>query len=185
MEISDNQHVSRIIKGDRESFEILVDRYNTQIFNLMYRYSGSMEEAADMTQDVFLKTFEKLESYRQQHFFSWLYTLALNHAKDWSRKRQTNEQKLARLQQDSSNEKRSSTDDLESRQENSNLLKALETLSIDNREMVLLKYQHDHSIRELSEIFNLSESAVKMRLHRSLTEVRTVLTGEEYGYQQK
>ncbi|WP_136806037.1 RNA polymerase sigma factor [Desulfosediminicola flagellatus] len=178
MEISDNQLVSRILKGDTNTFATLVDRYNSQIFNLMYRYSGSTEEAADMTQDVFLKSFEKLESYREQRFFSWLYTLALNHAKDWSRKRQTNEQKLARLKHDSSTNEQHASGELESQQENTSLLKALETLSPDNKEMVLLKYQHDHSIRELSEIFNLSESAVKMRLHRSLAEVRTVLTGD-------
>lgn len=182
MEISDNQLVSRILDGDTNTFATLVDRYNSQIFNLMYRYSGSREEAADMTQDVFLKAFEKLGSYRQQRFFSWLYTLALNHAKDWSRKKQTSTNKTSKIQDNPDITYQNSTSRIERQQAKNDLLKALETLSPDNREMVLLKYQYDHSIRELSEIFSLSESAVKMRLHRSLADVRGILTEGEYGY---
>ena len=61
MDISDNQLVNKILAGNKRSFATLVERYNTQIFNLMYRYCGSSEEAADMTQDVFCRVFEKLE----------------------------------------------------------------------------------------------------------------------------
>ena len=88
METSDNQLIRQVLAGDNSAFAVLIERYKVQIYNLMYRYSGSREEAADLTQDVFCKLFEKLDRYREQKsFFSWLYVLALNHARDWCRKR--------------------------------------------------------------------------------------------------
>ena len=60
---------------------------------------------------------------------------------------------------------------LEADQQTRGLVAALETLAEDRREMVLLKYRHERSIKEIAEIFEISESAVKMRLHRALDEL--------------
>lgn len=181
MEPQDNQLIQRINEGDYTCFATLVDRYSTPIYNLMYRYSGCPDDAADLTQDIFCKAFEKIGTYREkQRFFSWLYTLALNHVKDWSRKNTNNRKKLLRFAWEADKEKNQRNVCLvESSQQVGELQKALALLPDENREMVLLKYQQDLSIQELSEIFQLSESAVKMRLHRSLGEIRKILTGAE------
>ena len=98
MAISDETLIKKIRGGDTDSFAVIVERYKVQVYNLMYRYSGSAEDAADMTQDVFCRVFEKLERYRnQKSFFAWLYTLALNYAKDWSRKESNRERKFDRF----------------------------------------------------------------------------------------
>jgi len=173
MEISDERLIKKIRGGDNESFAVIVERYKVQVYNLMYRYSGSAEDAADMTQDVFCRVFEKLERYRSQKiFFAWLYTLALNYAKDWSRKQSNRERKFDRFSKEySNNEARSPASIAEAGQETRGLINALELLPDDRREMVLLRYRHERSIREIAEIFDISESAVKMRLHRALEEL--------------
>ena len=87
METSDETLVTEVLEGNTDAFATIVDRYKIQIYNLMYRYSYKSEDAADMTQEVFCRAFERLNQYRNTNrFFSWLYTLALNHAKDWQRK---------------------------------------------------------------------------------------------------
>lgn len=183
MEMSDDTLVSLVQQGEHEAFAYIVERYKIQIYNLMYRYSNSREDAADMTQDVFCRAFERLNRYQKRNqFFSWLYTLALNHARDWTRKKNIRQRKLARFSAETQkNEAASAHFLLEADQESDNLVAALNTLPDDRREMVLLRYRHERSIKEIAEIFNLSESAVKMRLHRALDNLRMKMKKTDYG----
>ena len=87
MERSDREIVKQVLGGEVDLYAVLVERYHRQIFNLMYRFSHKDQDAADLTQDVFLRAYEKLASYRvERSFFSWLYALASNLATDWSRR---------------------------------------------------------------------------------------------------
>ncbi len=178
MELPDDILINNIRRGDRDSFAVIVERYKLQIYNLMYRYSGSAEDAADMTQDVFCKAFERLGQYKQQKsFFAWLYTLALNFARDWARKSNRQKQTINTYSRESLIQEIKPPESLiEANQQTKSLSAALETLGADRREMVLLKYRHECSIREIAEIFEISESAVKMRLKRALDELGDKLT---------
>ncbi|MGA7279327.1 MAG: sigma-70 family RNA polymerase sigma factor [Desulfocapsaceae bacterium] len=173
MEISDDALIQEIRGGKSDSFAEIVERYKTQIYNLMYRYSGSAEDAADMSQDVFCRAFERLGQYRnQKSFFAWLYTLALNYARDWARKRNTREHTIATFARESADNQTKPPESLfEADQEVKGLVAALAMLAEDRREIVLLKYRHERSIKEIAEIFGISESAVKMRLYRALDEL--------------
>jgi RNA polymerase sigma-70 factor (ECF subfamily) len=181
MEIPDDKLVKNIRNGHTESFKFIVKRYEVQIYNLMYRYSGCREDAADMTQDAFCRVFERLNRYRkQQSFFAWLYTIALNYARDWARKRSTREKAITTFAQESNTSiARPPERIVEHVQETENLVDALKMLPKDRREMVLLKYRHERTIREIAEIFEISESAVKMRLHRALEELGRKLKDNE------
>lgn len=136
-----------------------------------------------MTQDVFCRVFERLSHYQhRERFFPWLYTLALNYAKDWAKKKHYHTRQLAQFSaEERINETASVHSALESDQESDRIVAALQTLTDDRREMVLLRYRHERSIKELAEIFDLSESAVKMRLHRALGDLRSQLKKTDYG----
>lgn len=183
MEISDQNLVTDVLEGNTEAFAHIVERYKVQIYNLMYRFSNTPEDAADLTQEVFCRAFERLGQYQERsQFFSWLYTLAMNHARDWYRKRNTRQVRMARFSADAKhNQALPGHESLESGQQATTLLAALETLPDDRREMVILRYRHEHSIRELAEIFEISESAVKMRLHRAIEELRNRLKDTDDG----
>jgi RNA polymerase sigma-70 factor (ECF subfamily) len=182
-EIPDETLVTMVLQGETKAFAFIVDRYKVQVYNLMYRFSNSTEDAADMTQEVFCKTFERLNLYQNRNqFFSWLYTLALNHARDWSKKKNSHTRKLARFFAEPENRRAESAHfRLEANQEADSLSEALMTLPADRREMVVLRYRHERTIKELAEIFDLSESAVKMRLHRALEDLRLELKKTNYG----
>lgn len=183
MEISDEELIEKIQRGDTDSFTVIVERYSVQIYNLMYRYSCSVDDAADMTQDVFVRIFEKSGKYtKKANVFSWMYTLALNYARDWSRKKNSHERKIDTFSREYRNtEGQSPRSIIEAGQEVEGLVSALEELASDRKEMVLLRYRHERSIKEIANIFGLTESAVKMRLQRSLDELGRVLRRQEDG----
>ena len=84
----DRKHVTAVLRGDKDAYAFLVNRYKKQIFNLMYRLTRSYDEAVDLTQDTFIKAYEHLESFdRRKNFFPWLYTIGLNRARDHARKK--------------------------------------------------------------------------------------------------
>lgn len=184
MEQSDEAIVNRIVQGDTQAYEILICRYQDQIYNLMYRCTHSPENAAELTQDVFCKTFEKLSHLQiDRSFFSWFYTLALNHARDWLRKEKRQPHRNAFLidQDPVQGGIDSPAEQVEKQELLDHITLAMMTLPLKNQEMLILRYHYGHSIAELSEIFNLSVSAVKMRLHRSLATLQQKLEGQNIG----
>lgn len=78
-EPDDKDLVRRCLKGDKKAFETLLDRYQTPVYNVALRMVSSHDDAADLTQTVFIKAYENLRSYDERFkFFSWLYKIAVN-----------------------------------------------------------------------------------------------------------
>ncbi len=180
MDISDNHIVTQVKQGETEAYSMLVQRYQKPVFNLMFRFSQSRIDAAELTQEIFCKTFEKLPKFdNSRKFFPWLYTLATNHGRDWTKQQQRKRNGL-RLYTDSIDREDSlhPQQTLEKQQEIDEMFIALAKLPHEKREMLLLRYQQELSLGELGEIFNLSTSAVKMRIHRSLALLQDQLNGE-------
>ena len=182
MEKSDEEIIRQVLGGDKQEFSAFIQRYQRQVFNLMYRYSQTDHDAADLTQEVFLRAYEKLGSFKPGHsFFSWLYTLAVNRAHDWSRKQNRQKKHHNELHNtrpepvrtESRQEKR-----LLRHEEVMQLQKAMQELPDDTREILVLRYHHSCSVKEAAEIFSISESAVKMRTSRGLKQLQYLMGGE-------
>lgn len=175
MNYTDEDIVTLVLDGEKEHFERLVQRYQRPIFNLMYRYSGSSEEAADLTQDVFVRAFDKLCLFNtKMKFFSWLYQVALNRAKDWKRKN-TRIKTLHNIVRHDAEQLQKNTYQhlsLEQLEDLEMVKKALMGLPSQTREMLIMRYQHGSSVREVATVFEMSESAVKMRVKRALTQLK-------------
>ena len=87
---SDDDIVGDVLKGDTQAFGLIVRRYEKPIFNLMLRATGSVDAAADLCQEAFLKAFDRVHSYRPgKNFYAWLYAVALNTVRDEMRRRKT------------------------------------------------------------------------------------------------
>lgn len=86
---SDEQdEIKRSLDGDLEAFESLVRRYQKMIFALTYRMSGSLTEAEDLTQEVFIRAHRELSGFRAEaKFSSWLYRIAMNRCLNWRERR--------------------------------------------------------------------------------------------------
>jgi RNA polymerase sigma-70 factor (ECF subfamily) len=181
---SDETLVHLVLKGETQLFAKIVERYERPVYNLMYRYCRSEQETADLSQDVFLRVYDRLSSFNsKRRFFPWLYTLAVNRANDWHRSNSTNRKKLNELHWDIPEIKAVSEQEKKmlGEEEVGSMYKALDDLPDITREMILLRYQQELPVFEIADIFKASESAVKMRIARGLAKMKAFLGGDRYG----
>ena len=179
MSLTDEEIVQAVLAGKKARFSDIVNRYERPVFNLMYRYARHEQDAADLTQEVFLRAFNRLATFRaDRSFFSWLYTLAVNHANDWSRSRRRRQdgEQAHRLEKAGSVESVDPTREMESCEQSEMLQAALNLLPSETREILLLRYRHEQPIREVAAVFALTESAAKMRIKRGLEQLQRILS---------
>jgi len=182
MDYSDEEIVKDVLAGEKQLFGLLVDRYQQPVYNLMFRYAGNRDEAADLTQDAFLRIFERLRLFQADKvFFPWLYSLAINLAKDWSRKKNRQHRKMFLLQQQAEETQIDTAvhEDSENRQEIEQVEHGLMLLPSQTREILILRYRHGCPIQDVASAFKISESAVKMRIKRGLAQLRGILLDKE------
>src|SRR5207244_12914222 len=78
--IADPELVERYLAGDRSTFDVLMIRYERQIYRLCYRFVENRDDAMDLSQEVFIKAFEHLSTFRRESSLkTWLYRIAMNH----------------------------------------------------------------------------------------------------------
>lgn len=180
----ENLIISDILAGDANAYAVLVKRYQRPIFNLMIRISSCEEDAMDLTQETFIRAYEKLERFKLScRFFPWLYTIGMNLARDFLRKRKTGEIKAEELYQTQK------VLSMESAQEGSQferldaeqVKKALKNVSLDYREAIILRFHEGMSMRDIALALGISVSGAKMRVHRGLLKLRQLLTEEEFN----
>ncbi|WP_109300383.1 RNA polymerase sigma factor [Aquimarina sp. AU474] len=168
--LTDEELVAQIVKTKNSLlFEILYDRYSGLVYNKCYGFVKTVDETKDLTQDIFLKLYVKLPSFKGTSKFStWLYAftynLCVNHINRNTAKKI--EKESVPLHED--NHLMIETDDYSLFQlKVDKLQKALEMVSSEDKMILLLKYQDDLSIKDLSIVLEIGESAVKMRLKRA------------------
>jgi RNA polymerase sigma-70 factor (ECF subfamily) len=183
---SDEELVKAIVSAnDTLLFEILYDRYAKVVYNKCYGFSKSNQEAEDLTQDVFLKLFVKLGTFKGKSKFStWLYAFTYNHCVNYVNR--NNSKKIEKKSVDAENLQESyynpEEDDHDINQLRVEKLKeALEKISPEEKMILLLKYQDFLSIKELKDILDIGESAVKMRLKRAKEKLINVYNDADHG----
>jgi RNA polymerase sigma-70 factor (ECF subfamily) len=158
----DHELINRCRQGDRVALGQLVKEYERPIYNAAYRVVGSPDDAADVTQVVFLKVFERLDQYNPKFkFFSWIYRIAINEAIN-HRNRTRNEQVLEEDQFVSAESPERSLND---KQLSDVLQSSLMELQEDYRVVVVLRHFSDLSYRDISEVLHIPEKTVKSRLY--------------------
>lgn len=178
MATDDEQLICEVLNGDPEAFGFLVKKYEKPIFNLMFRATGSVEDAADLAQDAFLKAYDKIDTYTPgRKFYSWLYTIAFNVARDFLRKGNRMPESIHHLPDRvlESENAFQCPPEAERNAEIQSLFKALSSLPIDYREALVLRFREDMSIKDVARILGLSTSGVKMRIHRGLEKLRKII----------
>lgn len=168
--ISDEELIQKIVlTNDTHLFGILYDRYSAIVYNKCLGFIGSKEEAQDLTHDLFVKLFVKLKSFKGESKFStWLYSFTYNHCINYIQREVKGKKNTYSLKDEIEKE---NFDEVEDHQiyelKAENLNKALQLITPEERAIVLMKYQDDLTIKEIAELNELGESAVKMRLSRA------------------
>ncbi len=179
---NDPELLKRCLAGDNSAWEGLLKAHSRSIYNLCYRFTGRMEEAQDLTQEVFIKVFQTLKTYDagQGAFSTWLNRVARNHLVDHYRRTKKDratsslEDELLTLEEKPSAEVEPITL-LESRERKETLQAGLDRLSPDLREAVILRDFHDLDYVEIAQILGVPEGTVKSRINRGRLELARVL----------
>jgi len=175
----------RVRDGEVEKLGVLYERHRTALFNFFVRLTGSSTVSEDLVHDVFLRMLKYRHTFEGgNRFTSWMYQVARNaHCDSW-RKRQHEVSLDARASDE--REAVPSADpapDLKLRQsqETTLLQTALDGLSLESREVLILSRFQNLKYEEIARILDCGVGAVKMRVHRALGELRekfSRLTGE-------
>jgi RNA polymerase sigma-70 factor (ECF subfamily) len=176
--IDDAECVRRVQRGDIDSFEVLVRRHQKAIFNLVYRLLGNYDEAAEVSQDVFLSAFKSIHQFRgEANFSTWLYRIGLNHAS--TRRKSLNSAQRRQLSLDGSEVIANSTVDpaknFEDKEIQQRVQQALNSLDAEDARIILLRDLQDIPYHEVAEILDLPVGTVKSRLHRARQALKTSL----------
>lgn len=180
MKNEDERAIQAVLDGDTESFGVLIRKYQTPVYNLMLRTTGCVEDATDLTQEVFLRAFRKLDTFlADKSFFTWIYTIGVNLARDSLRKKKRRQrwfQSEGDLPFPPVEAKMGADARLDTRRaELLSLYQGLLALSLDYREALILRYREGLNMKELAEVLQISESGAKMRVHRGLQQLKAKL----------
>ena len=181
--------VRRCVAGDAAAWEEIVQRYHRRIYNICYRFAGSGSDAEDLTQEVFIKMYKTLSSYDADRgaFMTWVTTITRNLLVDHFRRT-----KLERVT-DSLDTTSSEHEDamplseqlpdhspppdskVQSRETREAVHQALQRLSPELREAVILRDLQDMDYREIAAVLRVPEGTVKSRINRGRAELARLL----------
>jgi len=179
---ADLQLVERCLGGQEAAWEDLVRVHTRRVYSICYRFTNSDHEAQDLTQDVFLRVFRALGSFRSTEgsFTTWLARLTRNLLIDHYRRTRMERATESIEDQTSALEENTAamarTDGMLAGREASELLQAaLQKLSPELRETVILRDLQEMEYREIAQVLNVPEGTVKSRLNRGRAELARVL----------
>ena len=162
-------YIDKVLDGDADAFAPLVERYKDMVFTIIVKIVGNAADAEELSQDVFLKVYHSLGGFqRKSRFSTWIYRIAYNTAITKTRKKKWDMQPLDQDIATNYTEDEVVEDVYALTDEQQKVLidKAMEKLSEHDYIMITLYYKESCSILEISKTMNLSESNVKVKLHR-------------------
>jgi RNA polymerase sigma-70 factor (ECF subfamily) len=179
----DHSLVSRCLDGDEAAWEDLVRQHTRQVYGLCFRFTNSTQEAQDLTQDVFLRVFKTIKTFRSTEgsFHTWLArvtrNLLIDHYRRTRQERVTDsiEQQLPMLEEAGGAAAARPDQALAGREASEILQATLQRLSPDLREAVILRDLQEMEYREIAEVLDIPEGTVKSRINRGRAELARLL----------
>jgi RNA polymerase sigma factor (sigma-70 family) len=165
----DSVIIERVKSGNTAAFALLVDRYKDMVNTVSYRIVKNVEDAEEVTQDTFLKAFQKIDSYKGDSKFStWIYSIAFNASISKTRKKRLEFSDIDTNESDVFVEGSASQLTLLKEEEQKKYISmALNQMPSDDALLLSLFYLQECSVEEIHEITALSHSNIKVKLHRS------------------
>jgi RNA polymerase sigma-70 factor, ECF subfamily len=187
---SDEDLMRRTQQGDKIAFSILYERYSSSVLSYLYRMLGNLEDVESIGQEVFLRAFRFAPTYRYpQKFSTWLFTITRNLAINSSRRRKRSPVRNITelnlegvdLSGDPYQVAARATDDVEKQEEIARVLKALEGLPTDQKEVIVLGVFQDLSYAQMEEITGTKAVTLRSRMFHGLKKLAGMIGGVERG----
>src|SRR5450759_3296101 len=169
--------VKKAKSRDPEAFGMLYDEYVDQIFRYVYYKIGNLPESQDLTGQTFLKAFENIDSYEMRDiaFSSWLYRIAHNLVVDYFRRESKRERVSIDEQPPALSNQGNPAEAVMADLESERLYKAMQKLTYNQREVLVLKFIDNLSNNQVAEIMGISAGAVKCTQKREVLSLNRIL----------
>ena len=170
-ETPDIDIINLILRGDQQSYSLLVERYQNFVFTIALRYINSREDAEEVAQDVFVKAYRALADFKGQSKFStWLYTVTTTTCISFLRKKKLT---VHSLDQDSVFEVADSVDSgmranqIEQKSRVNMVNQAIKMLGAEDAQIITLFYKGEQTLEEIAKVLGKEPNTVKVQLHRA------------------
>ncbi len=181
--MTENDLIRKCKKGNREAFNALFSRYQTQVINTAYGMLSDREDASDAAQDVFVKVYKNISSFNEKSSFStWLYRITANTCSDILRKRQRGGNVISinapsedGREFDIEDENSSVDEKLEQNERQAAVRKAISELKEEHRTIITLCDIEGLGYDEISRILRIPPGTVKSRINRARSALRKIL----------
>jgi RNA polymerase sigma-70 factor (ECF subfamily) len=186
--LKDEDIIPLIIKGDIELYAEIIDRYSGKVYSTAYSYTHSQEESKDLVQEILIKTYNNLSSFKEDARFStWLYRIAVNSCIDWSRKKKSKAIMTA-ISFEETNILEIITTDTEGpeelllQQENKEAVRnAVGDLPEIYKTVLILYYFEELQVQEICNILDMPRKTIETRLYRAKKILKSILRQKMMG----
>jgi RNA polymerase sigma-70 factor, ECF subfamily len=167
--------IERAARGDTEAFGRLYDVHSDRIYRHIYYRTGSVEDARDLTQDVFLKAWQALPRYKKTGtpFLGWLFTISHNRVVDYYRTKKVNiclDNEI--LFEDQEKNPEILVEEQFSQQE---VRRAILRLPEDQQQVIIMSFIEGFEYSEIAAALNKSEGNIRVIIHRAIKKLREIL----------
>jgi len=186
LQTTDAELVKQCLAGDHNAWERIVRQFHQRIYNLAYRFTGRFDESEDLTQEIFLKVYRTLKSYRPESgaLVTWMVRVGRNHLIDHYRKFKTERTQTDSLEveyekvEENPARYRNPAEALEQLELSERVHRALLKVSEDLREAVILRDLEEFTYEEIADMLKLPLGTVKSRINRGRAELARLLSKE-------
>lgn len=186
MNSTEKKLVELSIGGDIEAFETLIQSHQKKVYNIALRMTKNPEDAQELAQDAFVRAFTSIGKFRGDSSFStWLYRITINVCTDFLRKR--NKAILISMEQGAASseyeqaiqiaEESPGPDELVEKSQLKHMVKdAMDSLSDEHRQVLILRDMMDMSYKEIANTLNVNEGTIKSRINRARNGLKKIIT---------
>lgn len=173
--------IKQVLGGDADAFEHIVKKYEKKVYNLALRYLKNRDDALDLSQEVFIQVYNNLAQFRgDSQFSTWIYRVTYNKCVDMLRKTQKLRRNVVMSTDDENffetRDRRASIEEnYEGRETLVTVMKIIDTLPSEQRDVVILRYIKDLSYSQIADVLEIAEGTVKSRLNRARLKIKEQL----------
>lgn len=183
MDKSDIDLINETMEGNLQSYDALMIRYQDIVYSIAQSFGKTKENAMDLSQDIFLKVYKKLSTFKEKSTFkTWISKIACNESINWSRKnKKYAQQEDVEIQAYQIQDNINPEDQLLVNENKTLLLRCLFELNTKYRLAVVLRYFENMSIKDIAASMKCSEGVVKNMLFRSIQKMKNSLPAMRDG----